>query len=161
MRGFAKAAVAAVAVLASLAAAGCAVGSGGASAPAGFAGYKWRVTTITDGGPPTSIPASDDVYLAFTPNGQFVANEPVNIHGGIYRQVAGGFTTSELGGSAVGWLGGSSTTTLAINAISAFNDGTHADAAVSGNRMTVTVGGYRLGCLREGRQPNFPAAPHT
>jgi hypothetical protein len=160
MRGFGKAAISAVAVLTSLAAAGCAA-AGGASAPAGFAGYKWQVTTITDGGTPTSIPASDDVYLEFTPNGQFVANEPVNTHGGTYRQVAGGFTTRELTVSDVGWSGGPASTALAINAISAFDDGTHADAAVSGNRMTVTVGGYRLSCRRDGRQPNFPAPRHT
>jgi hypothetical protein len=158
MQGFWKAAVPAAAVLA---AAGCAASSGGASAQAGFAGYKWQITTITDAGKPTSIPASDDVYLAFTPNGQFVANEPVNTHSGTYRQVTGGFTTSDLAVSAVGWTGGPAATALAINAISAFDDGVHADAAVSGNRMTVTVAGYLLSCLREGQQPNFPAAPHT
>jgi hypothetical protein len=156
----------AAAALASLAVVGCGTTAGGAvsqvrteqsmsSKPApsvhtGFAGYKWQVVAITRDGKEAPIPARYKVYLTFTPTGQFGANEPVNYHSGIYRTTSDGFTTSGIVTSAVGYAGDDQDTLLAIGAISAFNDGVHATATVTGDRLAVTVGTYLLDCQRVG-----------
>jgi len=122
------------------------------SAHTGFAGYEWQVVAITRDGKETPIPARYDVYLTFTPNGQFGANEPVNYHSGIYRATSGGFTTSGIIVSAASYVGHDPITLLAIRAISAFNNGVHATATatVTGDRLAVTVGSYLLDCQRDG-----------
>jgi heat shock protein HslJ len=160
----------AAAALVSLAAVGCGttstastdVGGGppksAPTAQAGFAGYKWSVVAIGHDGKQTSIPARYSVYLQFMPNGQFGANEPVNYHFGTYRMVGDGFTTGDVGGTLVGYIGHDPVTLLAINAINAFNNGIHATATVTGDRLTVTVAGYTLSCQRDGAQANFPPA---
>ena len=140
-----------------LAAAGCAASTSGA----GFAGYKWSVVAIDHGGTETPIPAHYSVYLQFTPNGQFGANEPVNYHGGNYRQTAGGFTTSDVYSTLAGYMGGDPVAWLAQDAISAFRDGARATATVTGNQLTITVAGYMLTCQRDGAQANFPPAKPT
>ena len=154
--------VAAVALVL-LAAAGCATAANGAppSTHTGFAGYKWSVVAINHNGNQTPIPAHYSVYLQFTPNGQFGANEPINYHGGIYRQTADGFTTSDVYSTLVGYAGKDPVVLLSQNAISAFNDGVNATAAVTGDRLTVTVAGYTLTCQRDGAQANFPPAKPT
>jgi hypothetical protein len=120
--------------------------------PSGFAGYTWTVTTITHGGKQTPIPACYEVALVFTPNGQFGASEPVNYHSGAYRQVRDGFTTSGLAVSAAGYAGHDPVTLLATGAMSAFGNGVHAAASVSGDRMVISVGGYLIDCRRDGVQ---------
>lgn len=120
------------------------------SAHTGFAGYKWQVVAITHQGKETSVPARYDVYLTFTPNGQFGANEPVNYHSGIYRTTSDGFTTSGIMTTAAGYAGNDPVTLLAIDAISAFNDRVHATAMMTGDRLAVTVGSYLLDCTRDG-----------
>lgn len=129
--------------------------------PTGFAGYKWRVVTIGYAGKNTSIPANKQVYLEFTPDGQFLANEPVNTHSGTYKVTSGGFTTSELISSAVGWAGGDPVVQVSIDAISAFDNGARALTRISGNTLTVTVSGYTLVTQRDGAQANWPAPQHT
>jgi heat shock protein HslJ len=124
-------------------------------AHAGFAGYRWQVTTIAHGGNPTSIPANDDVYLEFGPGGQFLANEPVNDHFGTYRQVGDGFTTGELGSTLAAYLGGDPVKVLAMSAMSAFDGGVHASTTVRGDRLTVSVDGYLLNCQRDGKPTNL------
>lgn len=47
-------------------------------AEGGFAGYKWQVAAIGHAGKETPIPARYNVYLAFMPNGEYGANDPVN-----------------------------------------------------------------------------------
>jgi len=156
--------VAAVALV-FLAAAGCATTS---SAPpksiqptAGFAGYKWSVVAVDHAGKATPIPARYAVYLQFAPNGQFGANDPVNYHFGSYRQAGDGFTTSGIVVSAVGYAGHDPVVLLAINAISAFDNGVHATATVTGDRLVVMVPGYALTCRRDAAQANFPPAKPT
>lgn len=145
----------ATAGLASLAIAGCGTTTAGTAAPAtvaaeAFAGYKWQVVTITRDGKQTPIPARYDVYLSFTRSGQFGANEPINSHGGTYRATSDGFTTGSMTSTAAGYAGHDPVTLLAVGAISAFNPGVDAAATMSGNQLTVTVGGYQLGCQRDG-----------
>lgn len=154
--------------LVSVAAAGCATASSGPvhqsgatpqestspkpapSAEGGFAGYKWQVVAIDHAGKETPIPARYNVYLAFAPNGEFGANDPLNYHGGTYRAVGDGFTTGSNYSSLVGYIGKDPVTLLAVNAISVFNNGVHAAATVTGDRLTVSVGGYLLTCQRNG-----------
>lgn len=158
--------IAAVALV-SAAAAGCATTASGTSpesapdAQAGFAGYKWQVVAIDHAGKEMPVPARYTVYLLFTPDGQFGANEPVNYHGGTYRQTGDGFTTSGMYITAVGYAGHDPVVLLSIDAISAFDDGVHAKVRLTGDRLAVTVGGYLLTCQRDGRQADFPPAQHT
>jgi hypothetical protein len=151
-----------------LAAAGCATTANGTPPEpvqpithAGFAGYKWSVVAIGHDGKQTPIPAHYSVYLQFTPNGQFGANEPINYHGGTYRQTADGFVTSDVYTSLVGYEGKDPVVLLSQDAISAFNDGVGATTTVTGDRLTVTVAGYTLTCQRDGAQANFPPAKPT
>jgi hypothetical protein len=117
----------------------------------GFVGYHWQVVTIAHDGPPTPIPAGDLVYLDFARNGQFGANDPINIHDGTYRSTSDGFViVGPVGASGVGSTGDNPVTTLAIDAIAAFEAGVRATTTVSGDRLTVTADGYRFDCLRDG-----------
>jgi heat shock protein HslJ len=147
--------VAVAAVMMSVAVAGCAVSASGASASpeathSGFAGYTWTVTAITHGGKRTPVPARYEVALVFTPNGQFGASDPVNYHSGTYRHASDGFTTGDLASTAAGYAGKDPITLLAMSAMSAFDNGVRAAASVSGDRMTISVGGYLIDCKRDG-----------
>jgi hypothetical protein len=157
----------AVAALVSVAAAGCGATASGASpgsaptAQAGFAGYKWQVVAIDHAGKETPVPARYAVYLQFTPNGQFGANEPINYHGGAYHQTGDGFTTGDLYSTLVGYSGHDPVVLLSVGAISAFDDGIHAKVRLTGDRLALTVGSYLLTCQRDGRQADFPPARPT
>jgi heat shock protein HslJ len=157
----------AAALLVSLAAAGCATAANGTppesapSAQAGFAGYKWQVLTIDHAGKETPIPARYAVYLQFTPDGHFGANEPVNYHSGAYHQTGDGFTTSGMASTLVGYAGHDPVVLLSASAISAFDNGTHAKARLTADRLAVTVGSYLLICQRDGAQADFPPAQPT
>jgi heat shock protein HslJ len=157
----------AVAALVSVATAGCATNPSGApaeSAPTaqpGFAGYKWQVVTIDHAGKETPIPPRYAVYLQFTPDGQFGANEPVNYHSGAYHQSGDGFMTSGVGSTLVGYAGHDPVVLLSVGAISAFDNGIHAKVQLTGDRLAVTVGGYLLTCQRGGKQADFPPAQPT
>jgi hypothetical protein len=156
-----KAAIPAAVMLIAMAAGGCAAlantaTSAAKSSPtahAPFVGSKWLVTSITSHGKQTPVPNQDlinKVYVLFTPNGQFAADDPINIHEGYYRLAGDGFTTNGLMVSAVGYAGNSPLMLLAINAISAFDNGAHATATVTGNRLVISVGGFLLNCERDG-----------
>jgi hypothetical protein len=150
-----KAATGAGAMLIALAAVGCSASAATGQAP--FVGYKWLVTSITSHGKQTPIPSAhqiNQVYVLFTANGKFGANDPVNFHSATYRPVGDGFTTGEVATTAVGYPGDNPVTLLAIDAISAFNGGVHADATVTGNRLVISVGGFLLNCQRDGTTPS-------
>ena len=161
--------IVAVAALVFLAAAGCGTAVGGVppesaqpAAHTGFAGYNWSVVAIGHDGKQTPIPVHYSVYLLFTPNGQFGANEPVNYHGGEYRQTAGGFTLiDDVSSTLALYVGNDPVVLLARDAISAFGKGVHATTQVSGNRLTVMIASYTLTCQRDGKQANFPPAKPT
>jgi hypothetical protein len=169
MKRMCKAASAATVALIALAAAGCAAAGGGsaasaqqpvaneasasATAPARFVGYKWLVTSIISHGKQTPIPSAhqeNQVYVVFTPNGQFGANDPINFHQATYRLVGDGFTTNDVVVGAVGSAGGNAAFLLTLDAIAAFGDGVHAKATVTGNRLVISVGGFLLNCQRDG-----------
>ncbi len=157
----------AVAALVAVAAAGCAPAASGTSpepaptARAGFAGYKWQVVTIDHAGKETPILARYAVYLQFTPDGQFGANEPINYHSGAYHPTGDGFTTSGMGSTLAGYAGHDPVVLLSVSAISAFDNGIHAKVRLTGDRLAVTVGSYLLTCQRDGRQADFPSAQPT
>ena len=135
----------AVAVLVSVAAAGCAT----TAMQAVFRGYIWQVIEIDHAGKETPVAQySDD--LMFGSNGDFVANEPINTHFGSYHRTRGGFTTTDMAETYVEYVGHDPVVLLSIGAISAFDNGVHSGVQLTGNRLTVTVGGYRLICQRDG-----------
>jgi len=138
---------------------------GSAAAPqsaATFTGYKWSVVAIDHDGKHTLVPARYSVYLTFTPNGEFGANDTVNFHSGTYRQTAGGFTTSDVATTLVGYTGADPVVLLAIGAIASFDQPAHAAVrSLTGDRIAVTVDGYTLTCQRDGKQANFPPARPT
>ena len=153
-----KAAIPAAVVLIAMAAGGCAALANTATSAANpsrtshgrFIGYKWLVTAITSRGRRTPVHASERVYMLFTPNGQFGANDPTNFHQGTYRQVDGGFITNGLISTAAGYFGDNQTIIVAMDAIQAFEDGVHATATVTGNRLVISVDGFLLDCQRDG-----------
>jgi META domain len=122
---------------------------------AGFAGYKWAVESISHDGKTTPVPEKYSVYLQFTPDGHFGANEPVNYHSGRYRVTQGGFTTNGLAQTLAAYAGRDPVVLLSVSAMSAFNNQVHALANVSGSTLTVTVGSYKLTAQRDGGQANF------
>jgi hypothetical protein len=121
---------------------------------AGFAGYRWLVVAIGHEGTVTSIPARLSVDLRFSPNGRFLADDSVNSHSGTFRMTHGGFTTSTLASSLVGYVGHNPAILLSQNAMTAFDNGAHATAQVTGDRLVVSVGSYTLTCVRHGPAGN-------
>jgi hypothetical protein len=116
----------------------------------GFAGYDWQVVTISHNGTVRSIPGGLRVGLQFSPDGQFGANDGVNFHSGTYRATGNGFTVSAMKTTLVGYAGHDPIALLAISAIGSFNDGVHATATLTGDRLVVGVGAYTLTCQRHG-----------
>jgi len=129
----------------------------------GFAGYDWQVVTVSYDGTATSIPASPQVVLRFSPDGQFGADAGVSYHSsGFFRTTRDGFTVSYMGagGPVAGYTGHDPAVVLAIRAISSFDDeGVHATANLAGDQLVVGVGPYTLICLRSGRQADLPIGP--
>ena len=117
--------------------------------------YKWAVVSISHVGKTTPVPGNYSVFLQFTPDGRFGANEPVNYHSGSYRVTPDGFTTSGLVSTAAGYVGHDPVVLLSVSAISAFGDEAGAQTDVSGSELTVTVGGYTLLTHKDGSQANF------
>jgi heat shock protein HslJ len=126
-----------------------------------FAGYQWTVVSIGHAGKTTPIAAKYQVYMQFTPDGHFGANDPVNFHSGRYTVTPGGFMTSEGIVTAVGWSGKDPVEALAINAISAFDNGARALTVIHGATLTITVNGYTLMAQRDGVLANWPAPTKT
>ncbi|HSR85847.1 MAG TPA: hypothetical protein VLM11_16860 [Streptosporangiaceae bacterium] len=124
------------------------------AAPAGFAGYRWLVVSITHGGKVTSIPARFNVDLRFSPNGRFLADDPINSHSGTFRVTPSGFTTSDVGSTAVGYAGHDPVILLSQRAMTAFGSGVHSTVNVTGKRLVVSVGAYTLTCQRHGPAGN-------
>jgi hypothetical protein len=134
----------------------CSAPAGRAGTVAGFAGYKWTVVSISHDGKTTTVPGKYAVFLQFTPDGHFGANEPVNYHSGGYRVTPDGFTTSGLGSTLAGYAGHDPVVLLAVSAISAFDNEAPVLAGVSGNALTVTAAGsYTLVAERDGWQADF------
>jgi heat shock protein HslJ len=131
------------------------------AATAGFAGYKWTVVTIGHDGKTTPVPARYSVYLQFTPDGHFGANDPVNFHSGRYEVTPGGFTTSELASTLAGYAGSDPVVLLAEDAISAFDAGKRALTRINGDILSITVNGYILIAQRDGTQANWPVPKQT
>jgi hypothetical protein len=118
------------------------------SARAGFTGYDWRVVAIRHEGQVTTIPARFNVDLRFSRSGRFLADDPVNSHGGTFHITPGGFATSVLGVTLVGYAGHDPVILLSQNAISAFDNGAQAAVRVTRNRLVVSVASYTLTCQR-------------
>jgi len=126
------------------------------SARRGFAGHKWRVVAIEHDGEKTLVPVRYQVFLQFAKNGDFGANDSVNFHSGTYRLVSSGFAISKLRRTAAGYVGEDPVILGAAAAIGAFSRGVDAAAAVTGDRLEVTVGGYLLDCQRDGKYSDAP-----
>jgi heat shock protein HslJ len=120
------------------------------SASAGFTGYQWHVLAIRHEGKVTSIPARFNVDLRFSRTGRFLADDPINSHSGSFRVTPGGFTTSEVGSTAVGYTGHDQVILLSQRAMMAFGNGAQASAKMTGNRLVVSVADYTLTCQRHG-----------
>lgn len=135
--------------------AACSAPAGRAATAAGFVGYKWAVVSISHDGKTTPVPGKYSVFLQFTPDGHFGANEPVNYHSGGYRVTPDGFTTSGLSSTLAGYAGHDPVVLLAVSAIAAFNTVAPALASVNGDALTVTAGSYTLVAEKDGRQADF------
>jgi hypothetical protein len=128
---------------------------------AGFVGWDWQVVTVSYNGSATSIPTSQHVFLGFSPNGHFAADDGVNYQsGGVFRATRDGFTVSDMGATAAGYAGHDPAVLLAMRAIGSFDDeGVHATATLTGYRLVVEVGSYTLICQRSGQQADPSPIP--
>ena len=124
--------------------------TGCGSAPAGFAGYDWRVTAISHGGKVTKMPPGAGVDLQFGADSRLGADDGVNSYSGTYRMDGSGFTTSLVAGTAEGYAGRDPVVLLGISAIAAFANHAHATFRLTGERFVVTVGSYTLTTQRDG-----------
>jgi len=133
------------------------------SSTPGFIGYDWQVVAVRYDGITTSIPASPQVILWFSPGGQFGARGGVYYSSsGVFRTTRDGFTVSDMGagGPIAGYTGHDPAVVLAISAIMFFdNEGVHATATLTGDQLVVGVGPYTLTCQRSGRQADIPIGP--
>jgi len=140
--------------------AACGSKAAASSAP-GFVGYDWRVVAVSHDGTTRAIPPSLHMVLRFSPNGRFGANDGVNFHSGDFRKTGDGFTVTGMTTTLAGYAGHDATILLAINAINSFDDGVHATAKLSGDRLVIGVSSYTLTCQRLGRQTDLPSAAGT
>ena len=127
----------------------------------GFTGHDWQVVTISHDETARSIPSRLQVFLQFSPDGHFNANDSVNFRSGAYRATATGFTVGGMGTTLAGYAGHDPIVLLAIKAIGSFNDGVHATAKLTGDRLVVGVASYTLTCQRRGRHSDPPARAGT
>lgn len=152
----------AVAVLVCVAAAGCGTAANvhlpksAPDAKAGFAGHEWQVGAIGHAGKVTPIPARYAVSLQFTLNGVFISYDSVNSQSGLYQPTSDGFTVSHLITTLADYGGHNPVVILAISAISAVDKGVDVKVRRTGDRLSVTAGGYLLTCQLEGRQAYLP-----
>jgi hypothetical protein len=128
-----------------------------ASAPAssaspGFSGYDWQVIAIGKGGKVTPIPARLKVDLRFSSSGQFVASDGIHGISGTYRTAKDGFTTGLMAKTANGYIGNDPAIVLAIRAMESFGNPATYSATLTGDRLVVDVGPYKLTCHRAGPQ---------
>ena len=156
-RAWCLALVGACILLMSPALAGCASVTSAKSVPPGFTGHVWRVVDISHDGKVTSIPSRLQVNLRFSRGGQFGANDGINFHSGTYRRTGDGFTTSALSTTSVGYAGNDPAVLLAISAIDSFDNGVHARAALTADRLVVAVGTYTLTCQRRSPEAGHPS----
>jgi hypothetical protein len=148
-------------LLVSPALSGCVSATSPKSVSPGFSGYVWRVVAISRDGRVTRIPVRLEVALRFSPGGQFGANDSVNFHSGTYRRTGDGFTTSALSSTLGGYAGHDRAVLLAISAIGSFDNGAHATATLTADRLVVGVGSYTLVCERRGPQADIPTPAGT
>jgi hypothetical protein len=127
---------------------------GGGRAVASFVGFRWRATDVAHAGRHTRIPQRLGAFFGFSTDGTYTATYGYN---GRYRVTGTGFRTYHV--SVPYNLRISSNPTLAAmiaaaQAVSTSSSGV--TALADGQRLTLTVGTYRIACLRVGAQPNPP-----
>ena len=144
-----------------LALAACGSVAPASSAPSGFTGYDWQVSTIAHGGKVTAIPARLEMALQFWPGGQFGANDGVNFYSGTYRTTGNGFTADVVAGTANGYAGNDPDILLSIRTMQSFDGGARATVSLTGDRLVVNVGSYTLTCLRASLPTDAPAPTST
>jgi heat shock protein HslJ len=133
-----------------------------------FAGSKWKLASIDQGGQHTQVPPNLDATIEFS-NGRVSMNDTVNGIGGRYKPTSGGFTISDATITTVGLSGADAVRTLVIEAIDAIGIGraTQANlsevaATIEPDSMVLTIRGFTLTFTRDGKaRINTPGATAT
>lgn len=132
-----------------------------------YRGSTYKLTSVEHAGRSMSAPASMNASVAFNSEGTIGINDSLNYTSGPFRVVAGGFTTGELTGTAVGYDGRDPVRLTVISGLDAIYVGSDAApstrVAVSGDRtyLTLTAGGYTLRLHRTGAATDSGEAPET
>jgi hypothetical protein len=127
---------------------------GDGTAAASFVGFRWRAIDVAHGSKHTRIPQRLAAIFGFSSDGTYTANYG---YGGRYRVTTNGFRTYHV--SVPFNLRGSINPTVAVllaaaQAVSLASHGV--TAQVHGQQLTLSVGTYRITCVRIGAQPDPP-----
>lgn len=125
-------------------------GAPAGSASSRYAGYNWRVVSVSHHGKVTPIPPRYQVTMQFSPGGQFLASDGIHGYSGTYRAAGGAFTTSAMAVTANAYMGNDPILGLTNSAMDPLVTPATYPAVLTGGRLAVDIGSYTLTCRRAG-----------
>jgi hypothetical protein len=157
--------VAIVLVFAVPALAGCASSRGPAgtqrttsSQLTGIVGFRWRVAEVQHGAAGVTVPRTGGGYFAFTPKGDLLADDTVNNYAGRFTPAANGYHVTIMRVTLVGYGGHDPVTLALIGGTQALTQaGVHVTVRLTGTRLDLSAGGYRITAVRAGPAGILPS----
>jgi hypothetical protein len=105
---------------------------------------RWQAESITQGGTMTPVPATSNAWATFSAQGRIRLFDTVNTTGGRFEAVKGGFAIREASTSLVLYTGGDQVRLRVMAAFKAMAGAGRVAASITGNRLTVTAGEFRI-----------------
>jgi hypothetical protein len=105
---------------------------------------KWQVESITEAGRTTLVPSTVNAWATFSTEGRVRLYDTVNTIGGLFSVVKGGFAVRDASTTLVFYSGDDPARLLVKDAFHAMAVAGRVAASVTDNRLTVTVGEFRI-----------------
>jgi hypothetical protein len=105
---------------------------------------KWQVESITEAGRSTLVPSTVNARATFSAEGGVRLHDTVNTTGGRIEVVRGGFSIRDAGTTLVFYRGDDPVRLVAVAAFRAMAVAGRVAASVRDDRLTVTVGEFRI-----------------
>jgi hypothetical protein len=109
---------------------------------------KWQVEAITVDGTTTLVPSTVNAWATFSAEGGVRLHDTVNTIGGLCSAVKGGFAIRDASTTLAYYSGPDPTWLLVKDAFHAVVAAGRVAASVRDNRLTVTVGEFRVVFMR-------------
>jgi hypothetical protein len=123
----------------------------------GIVGFRWRIAGVRHGAASVTVPRTRGGYFAFTPKGDLVADDTVNNYAGRFTPTASGYHVTVMRVSLVGYGGHDPVTLALIAGTQALTQaGVHVTVRLTGTRLDLSAGDYRITAVRVGRAGILP-----